>query len=82
MATADKTAHGPIFIALDRERFGKTFRRLRHERNWTLKKAAEKSGLAIMTVHAIEDGRSARLETLADLARAYRAQIGMRLTRP
>jgi lambda repressor-like predicted transcriptional regulator len=43
----------------------------RHERRWTLRELAERSGLAVSSLHAVEHGRPAGLETYAAIARAF-----------
>ncbi|MDR1990600.1 MAG: helix-turn-helix domain-containing protein [Acidobacteriaceae bacterium] len=46
-------------------------RSFRHAADWTQSELAERAGIALMSVSAVENGRNVRWETLTSLANAF-----------
>lgn len=54
----------------------------RHVRHWTLRELARRAGLAASSLHAIEHGRPASLESYASVARALALELRLDLLDP
>jgi hypothetical protein len=54
----------------------------RYARHWTLRELAHRSGLAVSSLHAIEHGRPASLESYASVARALGLELRVDLVDP
>jgi hypothetical protein len=54
----------------------------RYARHWTLRELAHRSGLAVSSLHAIEHGRPASLESYASVARALGLELRVDLLDP